>query len=147
MEIIFVNSQEQLEQCLQLRREVFVVEQQVPEHLEVDELDSLDAPCEHVLLLEGGEPVATARMKEYDRHSAKIQRVAVKQGRRGSGLGRRVMEALEKRAFERGYAFTVLDAQGQAEPFYRRLGYEVVSDEPFYDAGILHVRMSKKLHG
>ncbi|MDF2717722.1 MAG: family N-acetyltransferase [Paenibacillus sp.] len=145
MEAIYVNNPEQLAQCLQLRSEVFVVEQKVPAELEIDELDTLDAPCRHVLLVDGGEPVAAARMKEYDPTTAKMQRVAVKRERRGSGCGRMVMNALEKLAAEQGYTYSLLDAQVQAKPFYERLGYEVVSEEPFYDAGILHVRMRKKL--
>ncbi|TMV46159.1 GNAT family N-acetyltransferase [Paenibacillus mesophilus] len=145
MQTVYVNNPEQLAQCLQLRSEVFVVEQKVPVELEIDELDSLDAPCRHVLLLDGGEPVAAARMTEYDPDTAKMQRVAVKRERRGSGCGRLVMEALEKLAAEQRYTYSLLDAQVQARPFYERLGYEAVSEELFYDAGILHVRMRKQL--
>ncbi|GAA3407243.1 GNAT family N-acetyltransferase [Paenibacillus hodogayensis] len=145
MESIVVNKQDQLELCLRLRREVFVVEQQVPADLEIDELDTLEAPCRHVLLLEAGEPVATARMKAYDEETAKIQRVAVRLERRGQGLGRRVMEELERLAAAEGYAAALLDAQLPARAFYERIGYTAVSEETFYDAGILHVRMAKKL--
>ncbi|TNJ67094.1 GNAT family N-acetyltransferase [Paenibacillus hemerocallicola] len=145
MNVVYVNNPEQLAQCLQLRSEVFVVEQKVPAELEIDELDSLESPCRHILVLDEGEPVAAARMKAYDPQTAKMQRVAVKRERRGSGCGRIVMDALERLAVERGFAYSILDAQLQAQPFYERLGYEVVSEEPFYDAGILHVRMRKRL--
>ena len=50
------------------------------------------------------------------------------------------MMALEAQARELK-AHSVLDAQVQAEAFYRKLGYETISDEPFDDAGIPHVRM------
>lgn len=64
---------------------------------------------------------------------------------RVKGYGRVLMLALEELARELGLETSILDGQCQAESFYRRLGYEVVSEKPFYDAGILHVRMQKKL--
>ncbi|MEF3303889.1 GNAT family N-acetyltransferase [Paenibacillus sp. GYB003] len=145
MDIIEARDAERLEQCLRLRKEVFVAEQNVPEHLEVDELDTPDGACRHLLLVDRGEPVATARVKRYDAQTAKIQRVAVKAARRGQGCGRRIMEAAERLAADLGYSYAVLDAQLQAEPFYGRLGYATESDEPFDDAGIMHVRMRKQL--
>lgn len=147
MDVIHVNRMEQLEQCLRLRKEVFVAEQNVPEQLEIDELDVLGEECRHVLITDRGEAVATARLKPYDADTAKIQRVAVKRERRGQGCGRLVMEQIERLAARLGYANTLLDAQLQAVPFYSRLGYEIVSNEPFDDAGIPHLRMKKKLPG
>ncbi|MNN97524.1 putative N-acetyltransferase YjcF [compost metagenome] len=52
---------------------------------------------------------------------------------------------MEELARELGLEASILDAQCQAENFYKKLGYEVISTEPFYDAGILHVRMQKML--
>ncbi|MNI96548.1 putative N-acetyltransferase YjcF [compost metagenome] len=74
-----------------------------------------------------------------------MQRIAVHKDYRGKGYGRILLLALEERARELGLIFSVLDAQCHAEDFYSKLGYEVISEEPFYDAGILHVRMQKKL--
>lgn len=145
IEKIAVQNNEQLEMCLNLRREVFVKEQAVPEELEVDEWDVPEANCRHILILTDGVAVATARLIRYDAETAKMQRVAVRNSVRGQGYGRIVMEALEEQARELGFSYSVLDAQVTARPFYERLGYEAVSEELFYDAGILHVRMKKKL--
>ncbi len=146
MNVIVVRTQAQLQLCLQLRKEVFVDEQQVPEQLEIDELDHLEANCQHLLLLDvDSQPVAAARLKPYDPVTSKIQRVAVKQTRRGEGLGKYVMLAAEQLAKQKGCQYTLLDAQLQAQPFYEKLGYEVVSKEPFLDADIWHVRMRKEL--
>ena len=145
IEKIAVQNKEQLEMCLNLRREVFVKEQAVPEELEVDEWDVPEADCRHILILTDRVAVATARLIRYDAETAKMQRVAVKNTVRGQGYGRIVMEALEEQARELGFSYSVLDAQVTARPFYERLGYEAVSEELFYDAGILHVRMKKKL--
>lgn len=63
---------------------------------------------------------------------------------RGEGWGRRLMEALEAEARERGFDSLLLHGQTTAEGFYRGLGYETKSDE-FDEAGIPHVEMRKSL--
>jgi len=52
---------------------------------------------------------------------------------------------LEELIHRQGVITCMLNAQCHAESFYHSLGYETVSDVPFYDAGILHVKMAKKL--
>jgi predicted GNAT family N-acyltransferase len=145
VEFIRVRSFEQLEQCFRIRKEVFVEEQGVPEDLEIDEFDASPESCHHVLVMDGEQPIAAARWRPYGEKTAKLQRVAVLKAWRGQGVGKALILAMEQHARELGYEASVLDGQCQAEPFYRKLGYSVISEEPFYDAGILHVRMKKKL--
>ncbi|MFE5323614.1 GNAT family N-acetyltransferase [Paenibacillus sp. NPDC056579] len=144
-EIIHVTTQQQLNQCLDIRKEVFVHEQQVDESLEIDEFDDSPQACSHVLLQEDGLPVATGRMRPYKEDTMKLQRIAVRKPARGTGAGKAIVLALEEEARRIGYAYTLLDAQCQAEPFYIKLGYTTVSPETFLDAGIPHVRMKKQL--
>ncbi|MBP1999298.1 putative GNAT family N-acyltransferase [Paenibacillus shirakamiensis] len=143
--IILVQTAEQLEQCLEIRKEVFVGEQNVPLEEEVDQFDVISPDVNHILLEVEGLPAATGRITYYKDNAAKVQRVAVRSAYRSKGTGRVLMLALEQTARELGFEKAVLDGQCQAEEFYRKLGYEVISKEPFYDAGILHVRMEKKL--
>lgn len=145
MEIIRVTSQDQLKDCFKVRFKVFVDEQQVPEHLEMDEKDESPEACHHFLILDGEQPVATARWYEYQPQTAKLQRVAVLKEYRGQSLGKKIILAMEQQARELNCTSSILDAQCQAEGFYDQLGYKVISTEPFYDAGILHVRMKKPL--
>lgn len=153
--IFAVNKPEDLQECLQIRREVFVREQGVPDNLEVDEWDDLSR-CIHVLAVDDSErPVATARLIPYNHplnvfpqdttHIGKVQRVAVRQSARGRGFGRIVMRTIEELALRQGYRHLVLDAQCTAAEFYLRLGYQQNSHEVFLDAGIEHVHMSKSL--
>lgn len=144
-EVIEVKSEGQLQQCLEIRKEVFVEEQQVPLEEEIDELDHLDAESNHILITIDGQVAATGRIKWLDETTAKMQRIAVLKPFRGSGIGRSLMVALEQLARSMGAEKSVLDGQCQAEGFYHSLGYMTVSEEPFYDAGILHVRMEKRL--
>ncbi|BFT73248.1 MULTISPECIES: GNAT family N-acetyltransferase [Paenibacillus] len=145
MEIIRVTSHDQLKDCFKVRFKVFVDEQQVPEHLEMDEKDESPEASHHFLILDGEQPVAAARWYEYQPQTAKLQRVAVLKEYRGQSLGKQIILAMEQQARELNCTSSILDAQCQAEGFYSQLGYHVISTEPFYDAGILHVRMKKPL--
>ncbi|WBV43167.1 GNAT family N-acetyltransferase [Pseudoroseomonas cervicalis] len=129
-----------LEACFALRREVFVVEQKVPEALEYDEFD---ATALHVLARQGGVPAGTARvvLKEGGR-VAKIGRVAVRQALRGQGLGAAIMRAIEAEPALEGAKELVLEAQSYAIPFYERLGYAAEGEE-YLDVGIPHRLMRK----
>lgn len=145
MNVIRVKTQEELEACFGIRVQVFVEEQQVPLDLEMDEYDVSPEACRHILVLDGDKPVATGRWKEYCPGIAKLQRIAVLRDYRSKGLGKLLVQALEEQAREAGMTSTLLDGQCTAEGFYHRLGYRTEPGEPFLDAGILHVRMTKPL--
>ena len=91
-------------QATPLRYEVFVLEQNVPAELEMDEIDR---DCDHALAFIDSEPrdnriaIATGRLLP-DGH---IGRMAVQLAWRGKGVGRQVLHALVERArtrFARG---------------------------------------------
>lgn len=130
-----------LADCFAIRHVVFVVEQAVPEDLEVD---GLDGACVHFLALVGGRAVGAARLRVPDPEWGKAERVAVLAELRGAGVGRRLMEALEAEAAARGLSEVHLSAQEQAISFYIGLGYVGVG-EPFEEAGIPHLSMVKAL--
>lgn len=139
---VFTHEAPEFEDALALRKRVFVEEQDVPLDREVD---GRDPEATHFLVREGGEPVATARVREYDSSALTVERVAVVADRRGEGLGDAVMDAVELHVREEGYDRLVLDAQVPVVGFYERRGYAVQDDEPFDDAGIPHRRMAKPL--
>jgi predicted GNAT family N-acyltransferase len=140
---VFTHEAPAFDDALALRKRVFVEEQDVPLDREVD---GRDPEATHFLVRDAGEPVATARVREYDGGSAlKVERVAVAGERRGEGYGDEVMDAVEAHGRERGYDRLVLDAQVPVVGFYERRGYTVEDDEPFDDAGIPHRRMAKQL--
>jgi len=140
-----IETEAQLRQAFGIRMEVFVEEQKVPADLEMDEYDASPSAAKHLLLSIDGAPAATGRFIEYKPDTAKLQRIAVRLPHRGQGVGKALMQALEGWAKDEGFTYALLDAQCQAEPFYRSLGYEKTSPETFLDAGIPHVRMRKRL--
>jgi predicted GNAT family N-acyltransferase len=117
-----------------IRREVFVIEQQVPES---EEWDDRDAESEHVIALSaGGITIGTGRLLP-DGH---IGRMAVLKPWRGRGVGSALLTELIAMARSRGHAETRLHAQTHALAFYRKHGYTPLGEE-FMEAGIPHYEM------
>ncbi len=126
--------------CHEIRRRVFIDEQQVPAALE---LDDLDAASTHLIACRGGRAIGTARLRCVG-GDAKAERVAVLPEQREHGVGRLLMQQLELEAEARGLHRMVLNAQVSVISFYERLGY-VAEGERFLEAGIPHLRMTKAL--
>lgn len=118
-----------------IRRHVFIDEQRIDESLE---WDSDDPVSTHFLMAVGEEPVGTARLLE-DGH---IGRVAILPAWRGRKLGERLMLAVMDHAQARGMPTLLLSAQSYALDFYRRLGFQVCSEE-YLEAGIAHCAMRR----
>jgi len=139
--VVVVTTLDQMRQALEVRRRVFIEEQQVPEDLEIDQHDAYPervTSAVHVLVLRDGAPVATGRLLlDHEMGPVHIGRVAVLAEHRRGGYGRAVMKALHALARDRGIRDITLSAQIHAIGFYERLGY-VVHGEVFLDAGIEH---------
>ncbi len=131
----------EFEAALAVRRAVFVEEQGVPEHRE---LDGRDDTAVHFVAYDGDRAVGAARLREYDAARAKVERVAVREADRGRGIGRVLMDVVEAYAVDTGYEEVLLHAQVPVVDFYEHLGYDVTSEE-FEDAGIPHREMRKSL--
>lgn len=136
-----IDVTQDLEACLKLRFEVFVDEQGVPVE---EERDALDDTATHLLALQDGTPVGTARIV-FQGETAKIGRVCVVKSARGTGLGAKLIEACVSVAGNQaGITRAKLGAQTHAIGFYEKLGFEVYG--PVYlDAGIDHRDMVKPL--
>jgi predicted GNAT family N-acyltransferase len=133
-----------------IRREVFIVEQGVPEE---DEWDDLDGGCVHLLAEDAdGSPLGTARLIHGDQaynltgrdDVVLLGRLAVRLGARGTGLGAALVRAIERAGVERGARELELHAQVDAIGFYQRLGYAAHGPE-YLDGGIPHRTMTRVL--
>lgn len=134
-----VDWTEEQQALLAIRREVFVLEQKVPEELEVD---GLDGQCVQVLAEDAdGNAIGTARLMPEGR----IGRVAVLKSWRRCGVGAGLMAKLEEEATRKGITKLELHAQTHQIPFYENLAYVVVEGEEFLDAGIAHRLMEREL--
>lgn len=121
-----------------VRRQVFIVEQGIPEELEwdVDDPRSL-----HVLALSAdGQPIGTGRLLP-DGH---IGRMAVLEGWRRRGVASAILRTLLAWAREAGHAVARLHAQSYVVEFYQAHGFRVEGDE-FLEVGIAHRYMLCRL--
>jgi predicted GNAT family N-acyltransferase len=141
MDVRRVETDEEMADALAVRREVFIEEQGVPEDLEID---GKDEESVHFVAYDGNDPVGAARFREYDDSTVKVERVAVVETARETGLGREIMAVVEETAGASGYDSVLLHAQAPVVGFYERLDYEITSEE-FEEAGIPHREMRKSL--
>ncbi|NML48294.1 YbgC/FadM family acyl-CoA thioesterase [Ramlibacter sp. G-1-2-2] len=125
-----------------IRTAVFVQEQRIPAELEWDEADntSLHAVAYNRL----GQPVGTGRLLPAQDGVAKVGRMAVHQVLRGGRIGEQVLRTLADAAHRRGDRALTLHAQRTAKDFYAGLGF-APEGEPFEEAGIPHLTMSRAL--
>lgn len=122
-----------------IRRQVFVIEQNVPEELE---WDGIDPQCRHVVARDlEGRPIGTARLLP-DGH---IGRMAVLKSWRGKGVGGAMLDYFIEAARQAGHPHIVLHAQIHAMPFYAKRGF-LPEGEDFMDAGIPHRSMRLDLN-
>ncbi|MEV0181279.1 GNAT family N-acetyltransferase [Streptomyces sp. NPDC050625] len=139
------------EACFAVRKEVFVVEQRVPQDIEYDEYDAVAV---HVLAVrEDGVPLGTGRLLFGEAAASKtggdpsvgsLGRLAVAREARGLGVGVALVRAIEEAARARGLTALDLHAQTHALGFYERLGYEAYGPE-YPEAGIPHRAMRRSL--
>lgn len=141
MTVKIATSPEEKEKAFAIRHEVFVMEQNVPIKIELDEFD--DEAIHFLCYNDENEPVGASRLRIIDNYG-KLERICVLKPYRGQSYGKRLVEKMEEEIVKRGCKRAVLNAQMDVADFYETLGYQQLS-EPFYEANILHVTMEKQL--
>ena len=136
-----VVSDRELEGAFEVRKQVFVEEQGIPEDMELDELDM---EAMHMVVKDGEGIVGTARVLFLAANQAKLERMAILKPFRRRGIGKGIISFLDEEFKNRGTEQVVLHAQCSAVNFYKSCGFEE-SGSPFWEAGIKHVKMQKRL--
>lgn len=137
LDIRFTQNNKDMLSCLNLRRTVFIEEQNVPEN---EEVDGDDPDCDHILLTVSDIPVGAARLKYYN-DFIKVQRVCVLKNYRGQGIGSKIINFIIRHVEKNDIRSSVrLGSQIHALEFYKRLGF-IEFGEEYLDAGIVHKDM------
>ncbi len=129
----------ELYDILQLRSEVFVVEQ----NCVYQDIDSKDAEALHVIGFKNGKIVAYTRCFKpgYYFAEAAIGRVVVKDSERKHGYGHEIMKASAKAIKEHYNTSRIkLSAQQYLIKFYESHGYKITG-EGYLEDGIPHIAM------
>lgn len=134
-------SRDELYDILQLRSEVFVVEQDCV----YQDIDGKDKKALHVLGIENSQLVAYTRCFPpgiYFKESA-IGRVVVKETQRGRSYGHDIMKISIQAIKEKYSTSTIkLSAQTYLIPFYEAHGFQTIG-EGYLEDGIPHIGMIK----
>ena len=128
---------------LQLRGEVFVVEQTCV----FQDMDGSDDKALHVLGKQGGQLVAYARCfaAGVKFAEASIGRVITRAALRGTGAGHLLLEkAITGLARQWGAQAIRIGAQARLALFYRQHGF-AETGEPYQEDGIAHIEMLRKV--
>jgi len=130
----------ELYKLLQLRQEIFIIEQDCI----YPDIDDKDQAAHHLLAYEGDKPVGCLRVLgegvSYE-GAASIGRVVVHEAYRGRGIAKEMMlQALAFIRAEMGDIPVKISAQTYAIAFYESVGFEVMG-EAYLEDGIPHVGM------
>lgn len=129
----------ELYDILQLRSEIFVVEQ----NCVYNDLDGLDKEATHLFLKKNGRIIAYSRLLKPGTRFAdySIGRVVVKKSARGTGLGIQMMQEAKAYILNKWKAEKIkISAQKYLRKFYEDLGFSVVTEE-YLEDGIPHFGM------
>ncbi len=140
-EVRRVRGEREMAAALELRHDVFCVEQGVPER---EELDGRDHEGIHlVAVLDGNQVVGTCRILMVG-STAQFSRLAVRRGVRRHGIATALLRAADRETAAAGGRRLVLHAQRYAQELYERAGYRP-RGRPFTEAKIEHIAMEKQL--
>jgi predicted GNAT family N-acyltransferase len=114
--------------------------------LKGSETDDIEDQCFHLMAVDDdSEVIAVARLQFNSETEAQIRYMAVIESYQRQGIGRRLIETMEKHASASACKKIVLDAREPAVGFYQRLGYSISEKSYLLFEQIQHFRMSKAL--
>ncbi len=131
---------EELYDLLQLRQEIFIVEQNCP----YQDADGKDLKSYHVLAYDRNKLVAYTRIVppkiSYEKY-ASIGRVVCLKAYRSTGLGKKIMKISIDKCQVLYASFSIkISAQVYIEKFYKDLGFKATG-EPYLEDDIPHQAM------
>jgi|TARA_B110000495_G_scaffold150199_1_gene133118 predicted GNAT family N-acyltransferase len=133
-DIKIVETDKEFQSCLSIRRHVFIIEQKIPESIELDD-HKIDA--KYFLATLSEKPVGTARYRKLS-DGIKLERFAVLESARNFGVGSALVDFVLKDLTDEKTIY--LNAQDSVITFYKKLGFDSVGNI-FYEAEIPHQKM------
>ena len=131
----------ELYEAFEVRRQVFVREQGIPEELVFDEHDK---EALHMVVKDGKQVIGSARVQFLADNQAKLERMAVLKRYRRKGIGREMLLFLDTVWKDKQVRQVIIHAQLEVVPFYKLCGFDELG-LPFQEAGIKHIKMRKQI--
>ena len=123
MKIKIGNSSDIISKAQAIRHQVFVIEQDIPQELDLDGLDNIS---HHALVTDGNSLVATARLCINESNSSVMARVAVIKKFRGSGIASKVVRSLISHAYQQGATSIIIHAHMHLKNYYEKFGFKFI---------------------
>jgi predicted GNAT family N-acyltransferase len=134
------RGEDEMAAALELRHDVFCIEQGVSEH---EELDGRDGDGIHLVAVSNGELLGTCRLLMVGT-TAQFSRLAVRGSARRQGIATALLQAADSETLAAGGRRLVLHAQTYAQQLYEYCGYRP-RGRVFTEAKIEHIAMEKNL--
>ena len=131
----------ELQEALEVRRQVFVREQGISEDLV---FDGHDKEALHVVVKDGERVIGSARVQFLAHNQAKLERMAVLKRYRRKGIGKEMLLFLNAVLKDRQVQQVIIHAQLEVVPFYKSCGFDEFG-LPFREAGLKHIEMRKQV--
>ncbi len=143
IQIIEPTTEKELSDYYQIRYEVLRKPWNQPIHTTKDDTENNSI---HLLVIDSnGKGIATGRMQFNSDKEAQIRSMAVINDYQGKGIGRKIIERLEKLAGDKNISLLCLDARENAVAFYKSNGFEITAPSYLLFGEIQHYRMEKRL--
>jgi predicted GNAT family N-acyltransferase len=139
-EVRRASGDQEMTAVVELRHEVFCVEQGVPQR---EELDGRDGQAMHLVAVSGDQLLATCRLL-FVGPTVQFSRLAVRKSARRHGIASALLARADAETRAGGARRLVLHAQTYARALYDSAGYEP-RGRIFMEAGIEHIAMEKQL--
>jgi predicted GNAT family N-acyltransferase len=139
-EVRRASGDQEMTAVVELRHEVFCVEQGVPQR---EELDGRDGQALHLVAVSGDQLLATCRLL-FVGPTVQFSRLAVRKSARRHGIASALLARADAETRAGGARRLVLHAQTYARALYDSAGYEP-RGRIFMEAGIEHIAMEKQL--
>ncbi len=133
LKIQLVKTKEEYSDILEIRKKVFIEEQNVPLNIEIE----YEEDSNHVICYVDKFPVGTGRWRMTE-NGIKLERFAVLKDFRSKGIGKEIVNFILSEISSNNTIY--LHAQEAVVDFYKKLGFKV-SGNKFYEADILHSKM------
>jgi predicted GNAT family N-acyltransferase len=137
IDIKVIETDDDYQSCLFIRKQVFIIGQNIPVEIELDD-DKIDAT--YFLANLSGNPVGTARYRKTD-FGIKLERFAVLENARNFGVGKALVLFIIN--YLKNEKMIYLNAQKSVIGFYEKLGFGPIGDQ-FYEASIPHKKLIYK---
>ena len=133
LKIQLVKTKKEYKDILEIRKKVFVEEQNVPLNIEIEH----EEDSKHVICFIDQLAVGTGRWRKT-KNGIKLERFAVLTDFRNKGIGKEIVNFILSEISSNNTIY--LHAQEAVVDFYKKLGFKV-SGKKFYEADILHSKM------